>query len=52
MIFVLTREMENISRDPTFGDFVAILRDGTMQDINFQDYTLQEFSLSCPPPLY
>ncbi len=33
MIFVLTREMENISRGHTFGDFVTILREGSMQDI-------------------
>jgi hypothetical protein len=50
MIFVLTREMKNIIRGPTFGDFVAILRDGSMQDITFPiDYTLQEYSP--PPPL-
>ncbi len=27
---VLTREMENISRGPTFGDFVTILTEGSM----------------------
>ncbi len=27
-----TREMENISRDPTYGDFVTILTVGSMQD--------------------
>jgi hypothetical protein len=26
------REMENISRGPTFGDFVTILTEGSMQD--------------------
>jgi hypothetical protein len=30
---VHTREMENISRDPTFGDFVTILTEGSVQDI-------------------
>ena len=28
-----TREMENTSRGPTFGDFVPILTEGPMQDI-------------------
>jgi hypothetical protein len=27
------REMENISRGPTFGDFVTIRTEGSMQDI-------------------
>jgi hypothetical protein len=27
------QRMENISRDPTFGDFVSILIEGSMQDI-------------------
>jgi hypothetical protein len=27
------REMENISRGPTFGDFVTILMDTSMQDV-------------------
>ncbi len=30
---ILTREMENISRDPTFGDFVTILTEMSMQDV-------------------
>jgi hypothetical protein len=29
----MAREMENISRGPTFGDFVTIRTDGSMQDV-------------------
>jgi hypothetical protein len=29
----ISREMENISRGPTFGYFVTILTDGSMQDV-------------------
>ncbi len=28
--------MENISRGPTFGDFITILTEGTMQSPNFE----------------
>jgi hypothetical protein len=28
-----SRDMENISTGPTFGDFVTVLSEGTMQDI-------------------
>jgi hypothetical protein len=30
---LLPREMENISRGPTFGDFVTILTERSMQDV-------------------
>jgi hypothetical protein len=30
---VIPREMENISRGPTFGDFVTIRTEASMQDI-------------------
>jgi len=30
-----TREMENISRGPTFGDFVTFRTEGSMQDLSF-----------------
>jgi hypothetical protein len=33
--FVLTRETENISTGPNFGDFVTIRTEGSMQDITF-----------------
>jgi hypothetical protein len=29
----ITREMENISRGPSFGDFVTIFAKGSMQDV-------------------
>jgi hypothetical protein len=29
----ISREMENISRGPTFGDFVTILTEGSIQDV-------------------
>jgi hypothetical protein len=32
-INTFTREMENISRDPTFGDFVTIRTERSMQDV-------------------
>jgi hypothetical protein len=31
LVFII--EMENISRDSTFGDFVSILTEGSMQDV-------------------
>ncbi len=31
---VSSREMENISRGPNFGDFVTIRTDGSMQDVS------------------
>jgi hypothetical protein len=45
-------EMENIIRGPTFGDFVTILTEGSMQDsIRLQDYRVQEYRLPSPPLL-
>jgi hypothetical protein len=35
-----TREMENISGNPTFGDFATIRREGSMQDYRVQEYRL------------
>jgi hypothetical protein len=31
-VFIVSREMVNIIRDPTFGNFVTILTEGSMQD--------------------
>ncbi len=33
MLTYLTREMENVSRGPTFGDLVTILTERSMQDV-------------------
>jgi hypothetical protein len=41
------REMENISRGPTFGDFVTIRTEGSMQDITGVT-SLQEYRLPSP----
>jgi hypothetical protein len=43
------REMENISRGPTFGDFVTICADGSMQDITVARLQIQEYRLPSPP---
>ena len=45
--------MENLSRGPTFGDFVTILTEGSMQDVtvaNLQKTTVQT-PLSSPPSI-
>jgi hypothetical protein len=42
--------MENISRGPTFGDFVTIRTEVSMQDITVADYRVQEYRLPSPPP--
>jgi hypothetical protein len=44
------REMENISRGHTFGDFVTIRRKASMQDITvaMQDNRVQEYRLPTP----
>jgi hypothetical protein len=45
--------MENISRGPAFVDFVTIRTEGSMQDVSFQDYRVQEYRLrSSPPPSF
>jgi hypothetical protein len=47
----ITREMENISRGPTFGDFVTILTEGSMQGITVA--RLQSTGVQIPlSPLY
>ncbi len=46
------RKMENLSRGPTFGDFVTILTEGSMQDIHScktTEYKSTDFPL---PPLF
>jgi hypothetical protein len=43
------REMENISRGPTFGDFVTILTEVSMQDNTVA--RLQEYRLPSPPSM-
>jgi hypothetical protein len=32
-VYFVTRELKNISRDPTFWDFVIFLAEGSMQDV-------------------
>jgi hypothetical protein len=45
------REIENISRRPTFGDFVTILTEGSMQDVKVA--RLQSARVQIPlSPLY
>jgi hypothetical protein len=43
--------MENISKDSTFGDFVTIRTEGSMQDVSVtrQQSTVQEYRLPSPP---
>jgi hypothetical protein len=41
--------MKNISRGPTYADFVTILTEGSMQD--FTVARLQEFRLPSPPSI-
>jgi hypothetical protein len=43
-----SREMENISRGPTFGNFVTIPTEGWMLDNTTTEYK----STDSPPPLY
>ncbi len=44
------REMENISRGPTFGDLVTILTEGSMLDVKVARlYRVQEYRLPSPP---
>jgi hypothetical protein len=43
-----TREMENVSRDPTFGDFVTIRTEGSMKDVTVARLQIQEYRLSSP----
>jgi hypothetical protein len=45
------REMENISRDPTFEDFVTIRTEGSMQDVTVTRLRVQEYRLPFPPLL-
>jgi hypothetical protein len=45
-IWVSLREMENISRGPTSGDFVTILTEGSMQDNTVA--RVQEYRLPFP----
>jgi hypothetical protein len=46
----VTREMENISRGPTFGDFVTIRTEGSMQDI-IHSYKTTEYKSTDSPLL-
>jgi hypothetical protein len=49
-LHVIFREMENISRGPTFGDFITIRTEATMQDVTVAK--LQEYkSKDSPLPL-
>ena len=43
------REMENISRGPTFGDFVTIRTEGSMQDITVTRIQSTRVQLPSPP---
>jgi hypothetical protein len=44
------REMENISRGPTFGDFVTIRTEASMQDITVARlHRVQEYRLPSSP---
>jgi hypothetical protein len=44
--------MENISRGPTFGDFVTILTErGQCRTLRLQDYRVQECRLPSPPSI-
>ncbi len=45
--------MENLSRGPTFGDFVTILTEGRCRTSRLQDYRyrVQEYRLPSPPLL-
>ncbi len=45
-----SREMENISRGPTNGEFVNILTEGSMQDVTVARlYRVQQYTLPYPP---
>jgi hypothetical protein len=44
---VSVREIENIRRGPTFGDFGT---EASMQDVTVEDYRVQEYRLPSPPP--
>ncbi len=49
---VEAREMEDISRGATFGDFVTIRTVASMQDVTvatLQDYRVQEYRLHLSP---
>jgi hypothetical protein len=45
------REMKNISRGPTFGDFVTISTEGSMQEVTVARLQVQEYRLPSPPSL-
>jgi hypothetical protein len=44
------KEMENIRRGPTYGDFVTILTERSMQDITVT--RLQEYRTDSPLPVF
>ncbi len=44
---VSVREIDNIRRGPTFGDFGT---EASMQDVTVEDYRVQEYRLPSPPP--
>jgi hypothetical protein len=44
--------MEDISRGPTFGDFVIVLTEGPMQDKNVARLHTEYKSTDSPLPLY
>jgi len=46
-----SREMENISRGPTFGDFVTVRTEASMQDITVARLQSKEYRLPFPPIL-
>jgi hypothetical protein len=50
-IKVPTREMENISRDPTFGDFVTIRTEASMQDVTVASLQSTRVRTLLDPPL-
>ncbi len=48
----LNQRVENISRGPTFGDFVTILTEGSMQDNTVARLqSIQEYRLPSPPSI-
>ncbi len=45
------REMENIGRDPTFGDFVTIRTEASMQDVTVARLQSTRVQTPLSPPL-
>jgi hypothetical protein len=51
MFFVKTREMENISRGPTFGDSFTFLTEGSVQDITVARLLSIRVQTGSPPSI-